>query len=75
MPTYLYRCENCGKFEEFQRITDDALEECPDCSGDVEKLIGNPGIIFKGSGFYCTDNKDVNSESAENTGDKGEKVS
>ncbi len=27
MPTYLYECENCGRFEEFQNISDDALEE------------------------------------------------
>ncbi|MFW5999799.1 MAG: FmdB family zinc ribbon protein [Halanaerobiaceae bacterium] len=72
MPTYLYRCENCGKFEQFQKITADPLTECPECGGEVEKIIGNPGVIFKGSGFYCTNNRSESSgeESGEKTGEK-----
>ncbi|MFP4015712.1 MAG: FmdB family zinc ribbon protein [Halanaerobiales bacterium] len=57
MPTYLYECENCGRFEEFQKITSEPLSECPDCKGEVKRIIGAPGIIFKGSGFYSTDAK------------------
>ncbi|MFW6022960.1 MAG: FmdB family zinc ribbon protein, partial [Halanaerobiaceae bacterium] len=57
MPTYLYECEKCGRFEEFQRISEDALEECPECGSYVKRIIGAPGIIFKGSGFYSTDAK------------------
>ncbi len=61
MPTYLYECEKCGRFEEFQRITDDPLTECPDCKDSVKRIIGAPGIIFKGSGFYSTDAKSSSS--------------
>ncbi|MEJ6949672.1 FmdB family zinc ribbon protein [Natronospora cellulosivora (SeqCode)] len=57
MPTYLYECENCGRFEEFQKITEDSLETCPKCNASVKRIIGAPGIIFKGSGFYSTDAK------------------
>lgn len=57
MPTYLYECEKCGRFEEFQSITEDPLENCPECGESVKKIIGAPGIIFKGSGFYSTDNE------------------
>ncbi|MBS3811208.1 MAG: FmdB family transcriptional regulator [Halanaerobiales bacterium] len=57
MPTYLYECKNCGRFEEFQKITDEPIKECPQCGAKVKKIIGAPGIIFKGSGFYSTDNK------------------
>jgi putative FmdB family regulatory protein len=57
MPTYLYECENCGRFEYFQKISDEPLQECPDCHGKVKRIIGAPGIIFKGSGFYSTDNR------------------
>ncbi len=58
MPIYQYKCENCGKFEKLQRITDAPLTACPKCNGAVKKLISpNVGIIFKGSGFYCTDNR------------------
>jgi len=59
MPTYEYKCKNCGKiFEVFQSITDDPIKTCPDCGGEVYRLIsGGIGIIFKGNGFYVTDNK------------------
>lgn len=60
MPMYLYECDSCGRFEKMQSIKDDALQECPTCSGEVKRIIGAPGIRFKGSGFYCTDNKNNN---------------
>ncbi len=59
MPTYDYKCTECNhSFEEFQKMTDDHLEFCPNCNGKVKRLIGS-GIapIFKGSGFYQTDYK------------------
>lgn len=56
MPTYDYRCEQCGRFEKVQRITEAALTVCPTCGGAVERLISrNVGIVFKGSGFYQND--------------------
>ncbi len=63
MPTYDYRCSSCAyEFEEFQMMQDDPLEECPKCGGPVKRLIGGGlGVIFKGSGFYVTDNKASNS--------------
>lgn len=57
MPTYLYECEKCGRFEKFQKITDNPLKKCPECESSVKRIIGAPGIIFKGSGFYSTDSK------------------
>lgn len=37
-------------------MSDQALTKCDVCSGKVKRLIGTgAGIIFKGSGFYCTD--------------------
>ncbi len=56
MPTYEYKCANCGKFEVFQRITEDPLANCPTCGGPVQRLIsGSVNLIFKGSGFHITD--------------------
>lgn len=57
MPTYDYKCLACEvRFERFQGITAPALTECPDCGGEVKRLIGaGAGLIFKGSGFYITD--------------------
>ena len=62
MPTYEYKCKDCGfKFEEFQSIADAPLEECPSCNGKLERLVsGGAGLIFKGSGFYITDYKHKN---------------
>jgi putative FmdB family regulatory protein len=58
MPTYDYVCDACDhEFELFQSITAEAEKKCPECGKKrLRRLIG-PGaaIIFKGSGFYCTD--------------------
>lgn len=57
MPTYEYKCESCARrFDAFQSMTDTPLETCEQCGGRLKRLIGTgAGIIFKGSGFYCTD--------------------
>ena len=67
MPTYDYKCLNCGHlFEEFQRITEPVIEVCPVCGGNVKRLIGSGAPpIFKGSGFYQTDYK-IKSETNKN---------
>lgn len=58
MPTYVYQCEKCGvQFEHRQRITDDPLADCPECDGHVRRVLQPVGIVFKGSGWYCTDNR------------------
>ncbi|QYG93893.1 FmdB family transcriptional regulator [Iamia sp. SCSIO 61187] len=58
MPTYEYRCKDCGHtFDAYQSFTDDALTECPECSGALKKVFGSVGISFKGSGFYKTDSR------------------
>jgi putative FmdB family regulatory protein len=57
MPTYEYECKKCSNvFERFQSISDEPVKTCPECGGDVRRLInGGAGIIYKGSGFYSTD--------------------
>src|SRR5260370_34170745 len=56
MPTYGYRCSNCGhEFEIQQKITDQPLKACPKCYGKLAKILYPGGISFKGSGFYTTD--------------------
>ena len=59
MPTYDYKCKECGiTFEYFQKMTDDHIKSCIECDGEVKRLIGS-GMkpIFKGNGFYETDYK------------------
>ncbi|KAA0210303.1 MAG: zinc ribbon domain-containing protein [Ignavibacteriaceae bacterium] len=71
MPTYDYRCENCGhKMEAFQPIKDDPLTLCPNCNtNSLKRIIGaGAGLIFKGSGFYLTDYKNTTQkETSKNT--------
>ena len=58
MPTYEYKCINCGyKFELFQSMTTAPISDCPECcKNTLKRLIGTgSGIIFKGAGFYQTD--------------------
>ena len=66
MPTYDYECTDCGySFEYFQSMSDEPLKTCPKCGGKVRRLIGGGlGVIFKGSGFYVTDNRKTNSASS-----------
>ena len=59
MPTYSYACTECGnRFDAVQAFTDDALTSCPQCAGRLRKLFGSVGVVFKGSGFYRTDNRE-----------------
>ena len=62
MPTYEYECRKCGyQFDRFQSITAAPLKTCPKCHGRVHRMLTTgSGIIFKGSGFYCTDYKGAN---------------
>ncbi|MBN1434598.1 hypothetical protein JW921_07550 [Candidatus Fermentibacterales bacterium] len=57
MPTYEYKCRDCGHcLEAFQKMSDEPLTECPECGGSLRRLIGKgAGFIFRGSGFYATD--------------------
>jgi putative FmdB family regulatory protein len=65
MPLYEYECDACGvRFERIQHVTDDPAHECPECGGQVRRLIQPVGIIFKGSGFYVTDNRSKSSSSS-----------
>lgn len=59
MPVYAYRCESCGiHFERQQSYSEAPLKRCPECNKyNLRKVIGPVGVVFKGSGFYATDNR------------------
>jgi putative FmdB family regulatory protein len=78
MPTYEYRCTDCGnRVEVFQRIGDDSPTVCEVCGGTLRKVFHPAGIVFKGSGFYATDSRKVRAgsgdgkRSSEKGGEKG----
>ena len=57
MPIYEYECKTCGvRFDRKQSWNEEPVKDCPDCSGEVRKVLQPVGIVFKGSGFYKTDN-------------------
>ncbi len=57
MPTYSYRCANCGyAFDQYQAFTDDSLTVCPNCGEpQLRKVFNSIGVTFNGSGFYHND--------------------
>ena len=58
MPTYEYECLKCGThFDVMQSFADAPVTKCTACRGKVRKVFSPPAIIFKGSGFHCTDYK------------------
>ena len=56
MPIYEYKCTECEfQFERIQKFTDLPIKLCPQCSGDVEKLLSLSSFHLKGNGWYKTD--------------------
>lgn len=66
MPVYTYRCDSCGvEFERHQSFNDLPLKTCPECrKKSLRKVITPTKIIFKGSGFYATDNRSPSGSSS-----------
>lgn len=77
MPTYSYRCTECGEaFDIQQAFTDDTLSVCPNCGGKLRKLFNTVGVTFNGSGFYRNDSRapapsEGGSGGSSGTGDSG----
>lgn len=65
MPTYTFRCETCGLvFDKFLSFHDDQSRvTCPNGHPTVHRVFRPPAVVFKGSGFYVTDNRGTNSGS------------
>ena len=71
MPTYEYRCDECGeRHEVVQSFQDDPLTVCPACGGPLRKVFGAIGVVFKGSGFYKTDSRSTGGKGAAKDGER-----
>jgi putative FmdB family regulatory protein len=64
MPTYRYRCADCGnEFDQFQKFAEEPLTVCPSCEGTIRRVIQPVGVVFKGSGWYINDSRPSSSSS------------
>ncbi|MBN2463537.1 MAG: FmdB family transcriptional regulator [Dehalococcoidia bacterium] len=64
MPVYQYLCPKCNlKFDLKQSFSDESIVTCPKCQNGARRLFSPVPVIFKGSGFYSTDNRKSKSES------------
>ena len=78
MPIYEYECPAClNVFEIFQRMTEEPLSACPDCSGPVKKLVSVSSFQLKGGGWYADgySSKPGNGSGSATTETKAEKSS
>jgi putative FmdB family regulatory protein len=58
LPTYEYRCTECGhQYERREGFDAPAAHPCPRCRAESRRVLHAPLILFKASGFYVTDNR------------------
>jgi putative FmdB family regulatory protein len=73
MPTYTYACKQCAhRFDQRQSFSEEALKVCPQCAGDLRKVLNSVGVVFKGSGFYRTDSRNASATGAKARGSRRE---
>ena len=59
MARYDYRCTSCENvFEVEHRMSEHPEVTCPKCGKKAERVFSTSGIVFSGSGFYNTDQRD-----------------
>ncbi len=57
MPTYEYQCKACDlKFEVKRGFSESPGATCPECQCQAQRIFSPVPIVFKGLGFYVTDN-------------------
>jgi putative FmdB family regulatory protein len=55
---YEYQCRpNSHRFEVRHGMNENPIQACPECGGEVRRVIQPVGVVFKGSGFYATDSR------------------
>lgn len=76
MPIYGYQCGRCGhQFEVMQSMSAAPLTDCPECGGELRKLLYPVGVQFKGSGFYTTDYRNGGSNGSKKSSKSSESES
>jgi len=57
LPVYEYRCSGGHQYEKTEGFHAPTQHACPHCGKKALRQISVPAVIFKGSGFYSTDNR------------------
>lgn len=58
MPVYIFRCQKCGQDVEVEHgFTEPHPKKHKKCGGRLHRQFAPPYIIYKGGGFYSTDNR------------------
>lgn len=74
MPIYEYMCTKCNlRFELRQAFSAQTVASCPKCHNGARRLFAPVPIIFKGPGFYTTDNRKESPVDKEQKDNKEEK--
>jgi putative FmdB family regulatory protein len=56
LPVYEYRCSKGHDYERTESFSAPSRQKC-ECGATAQRKISRPAVIFKGSGFYSTDNR------------------
>lgn len=57
MPVYEYKCTKGHVYEKTEGFDAPSRQKCIKCGAASRRQISMPAVIFKGSGFYSTDNR------------------
>lgn len=67
MPTYEYRCTAGHQYEKREGFDAPAKQKCEKCGKAASRVIFAPPIVFKGNGFYKTDNRGSDTSASSST--------
>jgi putative FmdB family regulatory protein len=57
LPVYEYLCKKGHRYEKAEGFSAPTSQKCTQCGAPAKRQISMPAVIFKGSGFYSTDNR------------------
>jgi putative FmdB family regulatory protein len=58
LPRYVYECTKCRhSYEKLEGWDAEPRQRCPKCRAVSQRIPAAPAIVFKGSGWYSTDNR------------------
>jgi putative FmdB family regulatory protein len=60
LPVYEYRCSGGHQYDLHEGFDAPTQQKCIECGKTARRQLSLPAVIFKGSGFYSTDNRSGN---------------